>query len=82
MDTRIVHEGIALNLEMHQAPTELKDGTWFHPARILSHARLADLEKLKTLTLWGEIVQNVSPTNARDIQNGQTVGLILATKKW
>lgn len=82
MNTEVIHEGIRINLEMNRPAEQLRDGTWAHPAKVLSASKLADLPKLVGLTLWGSEFQGVSPTLAKDNQNGQVILLILPEKKW
>lgn len=82
MDTNMVHKGVGIVLELDKAPVELKDGTWMHFARITNFTRLADLDKLIGLTLWGEEVTSVMPEQAIDKQFGRTIGLVMKNKKW
>lgn len=82
MDTNMVHNGVSIALDMNRAPTQLKDGTWLHYATIRNFVRLADLDKLIGLELWGEKVTGVAPEHAIDKQFGQTVGLVMKSKKW
>lgn len=82
MNIRLTHEGISIELLLNEQPEKLRDDTWSHPARVHSHTKIAELDRLKTLTLWGEPVLNIQLHNARDNQNGQTIGLILEHKRW
>lgn len=82
MDPNIVHEGVAICLDTNRAPTELKDGTWLHYATVRNFARLADLNKLIGLELWGEKVTGIAPEQAIDKQFGRTVGLVMRSRKW
>lgn len=82
MDPSFVHKGVGLYLEMDKAPVQLKDGTWMHFARITNFTRLADLDKLVGLNLWGEEVTSVMPEQAHEKQFGRTIGLVMKSRKW
>lgn len=81
MDTRINHEGIALDLQMNDPPMPLRDGTWHHPARVLNSVTRDQLQKLLTLQIWGTPVQGVE-SFAVERQCGKLIGLITTKKLW
>lgn len=82
MDTIITHDGITVDLQMYEEPRLLSDGTWAHPVRVRSRATLKDLERLVGLRLWGLPVTGFLPERGVENQSGQTVGLVLAERKW
>ena len=82
MNTEVTHEGITIDLQLYEAPYEIKGRGWAHVAILKTAIPSSDLSKLIGLELWGKKVLAVESFATMHQSAGRRIGLLTSEKMW